>query len=68
MMISEIQFLATMPKNVRGRWFTPLTHTILRSNNKLHTRLTDIIELVHALFKINSKEVKIQLIELTALV
>ena len=24
MMVSEIQFLATMPKNVRGRWFSTL--------------------------------------------
>ena len=24
MMVSEIQFLVTMPKNVRGRWFSTL--------------------------------------------
>ena len=26
MMVSEIQFLATMPQNVRGRWFSTLKH------------------------------------------
>ena len=26
MMVSEIQFLATMPINVRGRWFSTLNY------------------------------------------
>ena len=40
MMVSEIRFLATMPKNVRGRWFSTLKKRVLTvAENKNYTSI-----------------------------